>query len=310
MYHLQEFLTLSEEPGTIQHVHYLSHAYAISKVFKEPLCTVEKSMYVYLPFQYDTSRSYNVLFLMHGGTEDEGFWFGKGRYHSNDIYKYGEFGNQTKNLLDNLISRKLIEPLIVITPSFCENLPQYQAHPQYGIAYFETTNTFWMELKNDILPFVLTHYATYAASSDEKDLRNARDHFAFAGASQGSIITFESVMFQLTDYFSYYGNYSAGVISVRPPEYRLELDKEKLSLLSAKLQSALPIKYWYNGCGSDDTMLREHQISYSYLTEHCPGILRPDGSDSNCCFTVDAGGRHDYCHWLKDLYHCLLLFFK
>ena len=64
-----------------------------------------RSAIVYLPFGYDDSdRHYSVFYLIHGGGGDQHSFF------SED----GTF----KNMLDNMIDKGDMAPLIVVTPTF------------------------------------------------------------------------------------------------------------------------------------------------------------------------------------------------
>lgn len=85
---LESFAAPCPKQGKLELVHYTSRAYALEAIFGESPITMEKSMWVYTPYGYDPSKKYNVLFLMHGGTDNEGYWFGQGRYRGDDVQKY------------------------------------------------------------------------------------------------------------------------------------------------------------------------------------------------------------------------------
>lgn len=140
-----------------------------------------KKLNVYLPYGYDASdrnRKYNVLYLMHGGGENENLIFG-GPGQSKEL----------KKILDNMIANGDIEPLIVVTPTF------------YGGK--NDTAFFHEELIDQIVPLVETQYHTYAASADKKDLKASREHRAFGGFSMGSVTTWYTFI-NCLDYFKYY----------------------------------------------------------------------------------------------------------
>ena len=65
---------------------------------------------MYLPAGYDPEKSYNILYLMHGGGDDENYWLMElsDRTH----------GKTTMRVLDHMIEDGLCEPLIVVTPTF------------------------------------------------------------------------------------------------------------------------------------------------------------------------------------------------
>ena len=71
---------------------------------------LEKAVNVYLPAGDDPEKSYNILYLMHGGGDDENYWLMElsDRTH----------GKTTMRVLDHMIEDGLCEPLIVVTPTF------------------------------------------------------------------------------------------------------------------------------------------------------------------------------------------------
>ncbi|MFC4387901.1 sugar-binding protein [Gracilibacillus marinus] len=138
----------------------------------------KKKLHVYLPYGYDASNSskqYNVLYLMHGGGENEDLIFGGP----------GE-NKELKNILDNRIAKGDIEPLIVVTPTI------------YGGK--GDPASFHEELIHDIVPLVETTYHTYA---NIDDLQASRAHRAFGGFSMGSVTTWH-LFTTCLDYFKYY----------------------------------------------------------------------------------------------------------
>jgi len=140
-----------------------------------------KRLNVYLPYGYnaeDTSKKYNVLYLMHGGGENE-----------NTIFGGPGQNKELKKIIDNMIEKGEIEPLIVVTPSF------------YGGK--NDTPYFPEELVNIIIPLVETKYNTYTESTDTEDLIASREHRAFGGFSMGSVTTWYTFI-NCLDYFKYF----------------------------------------------------------------------------------------------------------
>ena len=88
----------SSQPGTVEELVYETKAYATDERF------VAKRALVYLPYGYDESIQYNILYLMHGTGDDENYWLST--HESNKV------------MLDNMIAAGVIEPLIVVTPTF------------------------------------------------------------------------------------------------------------------------------------------------------------------------------------------------
>lgn len=168
-----QYRTESTKPGTIE-----------SLTYKAPNLkngTDDKKLNVYLPYGYDPSdvnKKYNILYLMHGGGENENLIFG-GPGQSKEL----------KKILDNMIANGDIEPLIVVTPTV------------YGGK--NDAALFHEELINNVLPLVETKYHTYAKSTSLADLKASRAHRAFGGFSMGSVTTWYTFIHCL-DYFKYY----------------------------------------------------------------------------------------------------------
>lgn len=168
-----EYRAVSEEPGTIETLTYTTANLQNG--------VDHKRLHVYLPHGYDAadaSAKYNVLYLMHGGGENEDLLFG-GPGQEKEL----------KRILDNMIANGDIDPLIVVTPTF------------YGGK--NDTALFHEELIQDIVPLVETKYHTYAASGSLEDLQASRAHRAFGGFSMGAVTTWNIFVHGL-DYFKYY----------------------------------------------------------------------------------------------------------
>ncbi|NLC93075.1 MAG: esterase family protein, partial [Treponema sp.] len=109
-----------------------------SKDYTNDNSTITKKANIYLPYNYDKSKKYSVLFLLHGigGTEDE----------------WGMCGNasRVKKMMDNLIYNKKIEPFIIVTPNgrSCKDC--------YNISFDNAPSfyNFGKEFRNDLLPYI------------------------------------------------------------------------------------------------------------------------------------------------------------
>jgi enterochelin esterase-like enzyme len=138
-----------------------------------------RQFYIYKPAGYDANvnEKYPVLYILHGGGEDETGWASQGK---------------TDLILDNLIAAKKAKPMLIVMPdgnvtsqSFGEN----------------TLRMFEREMKQCIIPFV---EKTYRAETNAKNR-------ALAGLSMGGIQTLY-VGFNNTDLFSNLGIFSSGWI--------------------------------------------------------------------------------------------------
>ena len=130
---------------------------------------ITKQAVVYLPYGYDENKQYNIYYLMHG-------WTG----HAGDFFEYSNI----INILDNMIENKDIEPLIVVGATFdAENTGQ-----DWGRSV-EELEPFTKDFENALMPYVESHYSTYAKSTSKEDLIASRNHRAFGGFSLGGVTT-------------------------------------------------------------------------------------------------------------------------
>jgi len=148
---------------------------------------------VYLPPGYDeqTKRRYPVLYLQHGGGEDETGWVRQGRANF---------------ILDNLIAAGSTQPMIVVMaygyarragqpiPDLTGKPP---GSPERAKAMLDMASAFEADVTEALIPFV---DSTFRTTAD-------RDHRAMAGLSMGGMQTFHVTLRHL-DLFSYIGGFS------------------------------------------------------------------------------------------------------
>ncbi len=270
--------TACEQKGTIEELAYETPLYV-----SDPSTIVTKHLWVYLPYGYDQSKQYNVMYLMHGGGESEIYWLADERW-----------GETTRNVLDNMIQSGVCDPFIVVTPTFYPPEGDFE-NPQGAE---DLTYVFADELRNDIVPFIEAKYSTYAGGDvSEANLAATREHRAFAGLSMGSMTSIHSALMQDLDLFAWVGSFSGAKTEVKDFQDALNADGVK----------DLPIKFWYNGNGKADIAHDEHD-------EFCHGVLEAmperftDGE--NFAWVDLRDGSHSYQSWIADLYNCMLVFFK
>ncbi|MHB8130674.1 MAG: sugar-binding protein [Mobilitalea sp.] len=163
--------------GTVVRDNYDTFEYSDAGV---PGTAVQKDMLVYLPAGYkaeDKDTRYNVLYLIHGTSEDQNTVFGDDDVNVTTVMK---------KVLDMMIANGELEPMIIVTPT-------YRGNESGRLQY---------EMINEILPFIATKYNTYSKSGSQDDLKAARNHRAVGGFSQGSSCTF-TIMKNCFDYFKY-----------------------------------------------------------------------------------------------------------
>lgn len=267
-----------DQKGTVVQMDYETPLY-----ISDPNTTVTKTMYVYLPYNYDAEKPYNILYLMHGGGESAEYWLAGERW-----------GPTTCNVLDNMIKNGICDPFIVVTPTF------YPPEGDYNNAEGaeDLTYVFADELRNNVIPTVESQYLTYANKDmSEESLISTRDHRAFAGFSMGSMTSIHSAMMKNLDLFGWIGSYSGAKTEVSDFTEALNSDAYK----------DLKINFWYNGNGKGDIAHDEHDEFCHGAVEAMPDRLT-DGE--NFAWIDLRDGTHSYASWLVDLYNCMLVFFK
>ena len=165
-----EFFQEAAQQGTIELVEYDSKDYTSAS---RP--TTHKPAYVYVPYGYDPSQKYDVIYLLHG-------WTGVAQE-----YFLGRNGNSRTglvNIFDNLIQRGLCRPFIAVSPTWDKD----NQSKGWGESTDEAA-VFSQEYVNDLIPAVETHYSTYLESPDEAGILASRSHRAIGGFSLGSITT-------------------------------------------------------------------------------------------------------------------------
>jgi enterochelin esterase-like enzyme len=148
--------------------------------------------FVYLPPDYDTSKArYPVLYLQHGGGEDESGWIRQGKANF---------------ILDNLIASGSTKPMIIVMANGYAARAGYVVpdltgkpfgSPEFINVMQERMGAFEEDMTQVLIPFI---DKTFRTLTD-------RDDRAMAGLSMGGMQTFQ-VTFDHLDLFSYIGGFS------------------------------------------------------------------------------------------------------
>ncbi len=193
----------------------------------------EKQLHIYLPPDYATAtdRRYPVLYLVHGGGENDTHWTKSGFTH---------------RILDNLIADGKARPMIVVMPNASGLFTG--TPPKLG-----EDDACSREFLQDILPFVDTRYRT----------RPNRESRAVAGLSMGGFVVLNTGLTHLETFGELYV-FSSGYW---PRE--LEVFKANIEpLLSDPKINERFVQPIYFGVGETDIAYRNSMRTLAVFADH------------------------------------------
>jgi enterochelin esterase-like enzyme len=198
-----------------------------------------RQFYIYKPACYDVNinEKYPVLYILHGGGEDERGWATQGK---------------TDLILDNLIAANEAKPMLIVMPDGNVNVQGFGEN---------TLRMFEREMKQCIIPFVEKNYRA------ETDVGSR----ALAGLSMGGIQTLY-VGINNTVLFSYLGIFSSGWIlpmqsSLADAQYdfmRKNLNKIQDNLKLVWIGVGGKEDIAYNNCQTMKSKFDEMNLKYIY----------------------------------------------
>ena len=154
----------------------IPHGAVRSVKFYSKACDQYRTLFVYTPPEYEVNREkrFPVLYLQHGGGEDETGWF------------YQGFADV---ILDNLIAEGKAEPMIIVMGS--------------GVAHSakDGSDAYEEVMTKEVVPFIDARYRTVAD----------RDHRATAGLSWGAKQAYD-LGFGYPDLFSWVSGFSGIIV--------------------------------------------------------------------------------------------------
>ena len=259
--------SLKEGAGTVTAIEYPSRDYTGDRA------EVTKKALVYLPAGYSENERYDLLVLCHGigGTEKE--W----GFLNTDC--------DGLNAVDRLIAEGTVRPLIIVMP----NGRSTANYSDTSFGNMQSFYTFGQEIRNDLLPYMDAHYATYGSLTPD-DLTAARDHRYMAGLSMGGMQTINIGLCECADLFCAFGAFSAA-----PTSYTAAQIAEKVRAFDA-----YPVRFFYSICGTGD--------SIAYASASAAAKELPKYSDR---FTEanwlwqECPGDHNFDIWYLGLFNFL-----
>ncbi|MES1160407.1 MAG: alpha/beta hydrolase-fold protein, partial [Bacteroidota bacterium] len=195
-----------------------------------------REMRIYTPPGYDSAvgATYPVLYILHGGGEDQSGWAVQGK---------------TNLIIDNLLAEKKATPMMVVMPD--ANIGPGGFSP----AGIETSlKSFEREIKEVIIPFVEKNYRASPGPRNR----------ALAGLSLGGLHTLYTGL-NNTALFSNLGVFSSGWIIPMMNEFaesQYSFIKSNTRLINDNLQT-----FWISEGGTDDIAYRNGQLMLEKFKE-------------------------------------------
>ena len=280
-----DFFQAATQQGTIELVEYDSKDYTQSS---RP--ATRKPAYVYVPYGYDPSKQYDVIYLLHG-------WTGVA-----EEYFLGRSGSSRTGLVhifDNLIQRGLCRPFIAVSPTWDKD----NRSKDWGESTREAA-VFSQEYVNDLIPAVETRYSTYLTEATPEGILASRAHRAIGGFSLGSITTwyvFEQAFPYSRMYLPMSGdNWSQGM-------YGGAYYPDATAKFLADLVNTSPYKndfyVWY-AVGTEDV-----RIDQTHNQALAMAKFTDTFNANTFSYHMKEGGRHDFNAVWEFCYHALQFFF-
>lgn len=253
---------------------------AQSKVFdnlkmESKILKMERKFAVYLPPDYETSsRSYPVLYLLHGLGDDQTGWI-----------QYGE----VKKIADNSIKNGDATPMIIVMPDANTG----------RVGYFNIPSQKWMYedfFFEELMPYVESKYR----------IKSGKRFRAISGLSMGGGGTLTYALHR-PDLFSAAAPLSAGTGSTdvdesleRIKRYGIEFTREEmknllennhpLNLIKKMKLSDINSIRWYIDCGDDDYLFEDNSLLHIAFSKK--GIKHE--------YRV-RDGAHNWTYWRESL---------
>ena len=195
-----------------------------------------RELYVYTPPGYDSNASaqYPVIYILHGGGEDETGWASQGKANL---------------ILDNLIAGGKAKPMLIVMPDANMGAGGFSAD-----VIENRMKQFEKEMKQAVIPFIEKNYRTL----------NDANNRSLAGLSLGGLHTLYTGI-NNTDMFSYLGVFSSGWIIPmmdKTAQEQYAFMKEHTAKINNNLKA-----FWISEGGPEDIAYKNGQIMLGKLNE-------------------------------------------
>jgi enterochelin esterase-like enzyme len=193
-----------------------------------------RQLYIYTPPGYDSSvdTKYPVLYILHGGGEDETGWAKQGKANL---------------ILDNLIAEGKAKPMLIVMPDANMTTGGFNAGAiENGMKLFEK------EMKQAVIPFVEKNYRAKTDAASR----------ALAGLSLGGLHTLYTGI-NNTDMFSYLGVFSSCWI-IPMMNQTADTQYDFMQANRDKINNDLKV-FWISEGGPEDIAYKNGQIMLGKL---------------------------------------------
>jgi S-formylglutathione hydrolase FrmB len=291
------------EPGvTYYDLKDVPHGNVLIKNYYAKTINSWRRIFVYTPPDYEKNAKtrYPVLYLQHGGGEDERVWIEMGR---------------TNIVLDNMLAEGKVKPMIVVMET--SYMPGAGgagrgAAPGGGRGFGgfggPGGGAYGQLMVNDLIPWIDSNFRTLAD----------KDHRAMAGLSMGGMISASVTMANL-DKFSYIGLFSGGAAMGFGPGGPGKAAPGAAPAAAPPAQ--FDIKTIYNGAMADPAEFnRKAKVLFmSFGSE--PPLENPEGLKkhqeqliaagiTNSYVYISPGTSHEWQTWRRSLYVFAPLLFR
>ncbi|KFF05679.1 alpha/beta hydrolase-fold protein [Flavobacterium reichenbachii] len=212
-------IEIPNKEGEFYDLKMVAHGNIVIKKYFSKVTNSWREMYVCTPPGYETGgEQYPVLYLLHGGGEDQRGWYAQGKANL---------------ILDNLIAENKAKPMIIaMLDGNMGNTGGVAGFNENALKAFEN------ELKTGAIPFVESNF---------KVAKDAESR-ALAGLSMGGLQTLYAGV-KNSDLFSYIGVFSSGWwannTTLSDPQY--EFMKNNTALINSNLK-----EFWISMGGIED----------------------------------------------------------
>lgn len=248
------------------------HGAVSSKYYYSKVTNTWRRLFVYTPAGYETNptKKYPVVYIQHGGGEDERGWVVQGK---------------TDIILDNLIAEGKSQPMIAVIANGNVTIPGSPAGYSSGaMAAFKD------EMINNIVPFIDKNYRTLT------DTKNR----ALCGLSMGGGQSFYVGLANL-DHFGSVGTFSSGIFGgiTSPSGKTFDAEKEMPGILTKAQSFNDKLKLFYVSVGEQDP---RHEFTKAAVKKFRESGLKVEYNS--------FPGDHEWQVWRKSIHDFASRLFK